>query len=73
MQNNGGFCMNYEIILKIAAIGILTAVISQVLKNVNKDDIATIATLSGVVIVLIMVVQLIAELFDTVKNLFLIY
>ncbi len=65
--------MNYEIILKIAAIGILTAVISQVLKNVNKDDIATIATLSGVVIVLIMVVQLIAELFDTVKTLFLIY
>lgn len=65
--------MNYEIILKIAAIGILTAVISQVLKNVNKDDIATIATLSGVVIVLIMVVQLIAELFETVKNLFLIY
>jgi len=65
--------MNYEIILKIAAIGILTAVISQVLKNVNKDDIATIATLSGVVIVLIMVVQLIAELFETVKTLFLIY
>ena len=65
--------MNYEIILKIAAIGILTAVISQVLKNVNKDDIATIATLSGVVIVLIMVVQLIAELFETVKSLFLIY
>ena len=73
MQNIGRFCMNYEIILKIAAIGILTAVISQVLKNVNKDDIATIATLSGVVIVLIMVVQLIAELFDTVKTLFLIY
>ena len=73
MQNNDRCCMNYEIILKIAAIGILTAVISQVLKNVNKDDIATIATLSGVVIVLIMVVQLIAELFETVKNLFLIY
>ena len=73
MHKNGRYCMNYEIILKIAAIGILTAVISQVLKNVNKDDIATIATLSGVVIVLIMVVQLIAELFETVKSLFLIY
>ena len=73
MQKYGRYSMNYEIILKIAAIGILTAVISQVLKNVNKDDIATIATLSGVVIVLIMVVQLIAELFDTVKSLFLIY
>ena len=65
--------MNYEIILKIAAIGILTAVNSQFLKNVNKYHIATIATLSGVVIVLIMVVQLIAELFETVKTLFLIY
>lgn len=65
--------MNYDIIFKIAAIGILTAVIGQVLKNINKEEIATITTLAGVVVVLIMVVQLISELFETVKSLFLIY
>lgn len=65
--------MDYSIILKIAAIGILTAVVVQVLKNIGKDDIATIATLSGVVVVLLMAVNLINELFETVKQLFLIY
>ena len=65
--------MNYDIIFKIAAIGILTVVIGQVLKNINKEEIATITTLAGVVVVLIMVVQLISELFETVKSLFLIY
>ncbi len=64
--------MGYEVIFKIAAVGILTAVIGQVLKNINKDEIATITTLAGVVVVLIMVVQLISELFETVKSLFLI-
>lgn len=65
--------MNYDIIFKIAAIGILTAVVGQVLKNINKEEIATITTLAGVVVVLIMVVRLISDLFETVKNLFLIY
>lgn len=64
--------MGYEIIFKIAAVGILTAVVSQILKNVNKDDIATIATLAGVIVVLLMVINLISELFDTVKSLFFI-
>lgn len=64
--------MGYEIIFKIAAVGILTAVVSQILKNVNKDDIATIATLAGVIVVLLMVINLISELFDRVKSLFFI-
>ena len=66
------FVLNYDIIFKIAAIGILTAVIGQVLKNINKEEIATIATLAGVVVVLIMVVELISQLFESVKGLFLI-
>ncbi len=65
--------MDYSIILKIAAIGILTAVVVQVLKNIGKDDIATVATLAGVVVVLLMALNLINELFETVKQLFLIY
>lgn len=65
--------MDYNIILKIAAIGILTAVVSQILKNIGKDEISTFATLAGVIIVLIMAINMISELFDTVKQLFLIY
>ena len=60
-----------EVILKIAAIGILTAVVNQVLKYAGKDEIATLATLAGVVVVLLMVIGMISDLFNTVKDLFL--
>lgn len=59
-----------DIILKIAAIGILTAVVNQVLKYAGKDEIATLTTLAGVVVVLVMVVDMISDLFSTVRNLF---
>ena len=62
--------MEVEIIFKIAAIGILTAVVSQILKNSGKEDISTLATLAGVVVVLIMVINLIADLFDTIRTIF---
>ena len=50
--------MGIEIIFKIAAIGILTAVVNQVLKYAGKDEIATLATLAGVIIVLLMLINL---------------
>ena len=59
-----------DIILKIAGIGVLTAVVNQVLKYAGKDEIATLTTLAGVVVVLLMVVDMISDLFSTVKNLF---
>jgi len=65
--------MDYNIIFKIAAIGILTAVVAQILKNIGKEEIATVATLAGVIVVLLMAVNLISELFETIKQLFLIY
>ncbi len=65
--------MGIELIFKIAAIGILTAVTNQVLKYAGKDEIATLTTLAGVIIVLFMVVNMISELFVTVKNLFALY
>ncbi|MBE5738368.1 MAG: stage III sporulation protein AC [Clostridiales bacterium] len=65
--------MDIDIIFKIAAIGVLTAIINQVLKMAGKEEIATIVTLAGVVIVLFTVVNMISELFTTVKNLFSIY
>ncbi len=62
--------MGIEIIFKIAAIGILTAVVNQVLKYAGKDEIATLATLAGVIIVLLMLINMIGELFESVKILF---
>lgn len=62
--------MQVDIIFKIAAIGILLAVINQVLIKADKSEIATLVTLTGVVVVLLMVVNLISELFNTVKALF---
>jgi stage III sporulation protein AC len=62
-----------EIIFRIAAIGILTAVVAQILKKADKDEIATLVTLAGLVVVLLMVVNMISQLFDTVKQLFHLY
>ena len=62
--------MEVEIIFKLAAIGILTAVVGQVLKHTGKDEIATLTTLAGVIVALFMVLDLITNLFDTVKSLF---
>lgn len=62
--------MEIDVIFKIAAIGILTAVVGQVLKHSGKDEIATLTTLAGLVISLLMVLNLITTLFDTIKALF---
>lgn len=65
--------MGIEIIFKIAAIGILTSVTNQVLKYAGKDELATLTTLAGVVIVLFMVVNMVSDLFVTIKSLFSLY
>lgn len=62
--------MGVEIIFKIATIGILTAVVTQILKQTGKDEIGTLATLAGLVIVLVMVLSLIGDLFGTIKTMF---
>ncbi len=62
--------MQIDIIFKIAAIGILLAVINQVLVKADKSEIATLVTLSGVIIVLLMVIELISNLFTTLRTLF---
>jgi len=62
--------MGIELIIKIAGIGILTAVVTQILKHSGKDDIATFSTLAGVIIVLMMILDVVAQLFDSVKSIF---
>lgn len=62
--------MGVEIIFRIGAIGILTAVISQVLGQAGKSEIATLSTLAGVVVVLVMIIDMVSDLFLSIKNLF---
>ncbi|HPD02628.1 MAG TPA: stage III sporulation protein AC [Eubacteriales bacterium] len=65
--------MGIGIILRIAGIGLLTAVVNVILKKSGKEEIATIATLAGLVIVLLMVVDMVGGLFDTIKSIFSLY
>ena len=62
--------MDVDLIFKIAAIGILVALLNQVLSRAGRDEQAMMTTLAGLVVVLMMVVQEIAQLFRMVKTLF---
>lgn len=65
--------MDIGIIFKIAAVGIIITIVCQVLKKSDRDDIATIVSLVGLIIVLTVVVSMIADLFTQVKQLFDIF
>lgn len=57
-------------IFKIAAVGIIVAILNQVLSRSGRDEQATMTTLAGLVVVLMMVAQKISELFELVQRLF---
>lgn len=62
--------MEIELIFRIAAVGIIVAILNQVLAKSGREEQATMITLTGLVVVLMMVAQKIADLFDMVKRLF---
>lgn len=62
--------MDIDLIFKIAAVGIIISILDQVLRRSGREEQATMTTLAGLVVVLMMVAQKIAELFDLVKGLF---
>jgi len=62
--------MGIEVIIKITAIGLLTAILGQILKQMGKDEIATITTLAGFIVVIIMVLNLISQLFTAFESIF---
>ena len=62
--------MDVDMIFKIAAIGIIVAVLNQVLVRSGREEQAMLTTLTGLIVVLMMVVTQIKELFDTIKYLF---
>ena len=65
--------MSIDIIFRIAAIGIIIAILNQVLVRSGRDDIATMVTIAGIVIVLMMVVSIISDLFSSIKSVFGLY
>lgn len=62
--------MNIDLIFRIAAIGIVVAVLNQLLVRSGREEQALMTTLAGLVVVLMMVVEQISELFELVKRLF---
>lgn len=62
--------MGVDLIFKIAAIGILVSVLNQVLIRAGREEQAMLTTLTGLVVVLLMVIQQVDYLFETVKTIF---
>ena len=62
--------MGVDIIFKIAGIGLITAIVGQILKQTGKDEISPLATIAGIIIVVFMVLNLISDLFETLQGLF---
>ena len=62
--------MDISVLFRMAAIGIIITVICQILKKSDRDDIATLVSIVGLVIVLAVVVGMIGDLFDEIKTIF---
>jgi len=65
--------LDIDLIFKIAAIGILIAILNVLLSKSGREDIAMLATIAGLIIVLLMVVDLVRNLFDNVRRIFNLY
>ncbi len=66
----GRSCMDINLIFKIAAVGILVSVVSQVLKHSGRDELAFLTSLAGLVLVLFWIVPYISQLFEAIKTMF---
>ncbi|MBR2283634.1 MAG: stage III sporulation protein AC [Ruminococcus sp.] len=62
--------MDIDLIFKIAGTGIIVAVLNLVLKRAEREEQAMMTTLAGLIVVLVIIVQEIGELFETVKSVF---
>ncbi|ERK30972.1 MULTISPECIES: stage III sporulation protein AC [Clostridium] len=63
--------LDINMLFKIAAAGILIIIIEKVLKSSGKEDISTLTNIAGVVIILLMIINLISKLFDSIKTMFM--
>ena len=65
--------MDIDLIFKIAAIGIIVAVLNLLLKRAERDEQAMMTTLAGLIVVLLMIVRQSGNLFETIKEVFGLY
>ena len=72
-KKQSGLCddgLDIDFIFRIAAIGIIVAVLNLVLTRAGREEQAMMTTLAGLIVVLMMVINQISELFDTIKSIF---
>lgn len=62
--------MDVELIFQIAGVGIVVAVITQLLSRAGRDEQALLITIAGLVVVLFILTERIGELFDSIKRIF---
>jgi len=62
--------MDINVVFQIAAVGILVAVLTQVLQRADRSDQAMLTSLAGLMLVLFWIIQYVSQLFDTVRELF---
>ncbi|MEG1525180.1 MAG: stage III sporulation protein AC [Clostridia bacterium] len=65
--------MDVEMLFKIAGVGIIAAVVTQLLKQSGRDEMATIAAIAGLIIGLMMMLNMVEELFTSVRAVFNLY
>ncbi len=64
--------VNIDMVFRIAAIGIIVAVLNQVLTRAGRDDQAMMTTLAGLLVVLYLIINMVSDFFQTVKTVFMI-
>ena len=64
--------VNVDMIFRIAAIGIIVAVLNQVLARAGRDDQAMMTTLAGLLVVLYLIINMVSDFFQTVKTVFML-
>ena len=73
MKPGGNDVIQIDMLFKLAGLGVVVAVIHQVLTRAGREELATLATVAGVVIALFTVVELISQLLSSVKSIFQLY
>ena len=62
--------MDVELILKVAGIGMIVAVVCQILGKVGREEQATLVSVTGIIIILVMIIERIGELIESLKRIF---
>ncbi|MBR2718709.1 MAG: stage III sporulation protein AC [Clostridia bacterium] len=65
--------MQIELLFQIAGVGVLTTVVAAILQRSGREELATLSTVAGLAIVLLMVINLLSELFTSVRTIFQLY